>query len=416
MAEFSELIKNFDKIRDYMRDFFVYGFKTREDFTQKSLRTYDNERRRIESYLSNYIKYDTASGNKSVFISMDATKISENPLYNAWKSKSFTDNDIMLHFYIVDILNQEKQLKVEELTNRICEQSNKCFDTQTVRIKANEYVKEGILVSSKQGKALLYELSQDYLYKMNKSDREDLLDAIKYYQGTAPFGVVGSYLLDNENEKNDIFSFKHNFIVHTLEDKILLELLKAIKEKKYVQFINQSSRTKNTNKLQGIPVKIFVSSQSGRRYVTIYNEWRKRFINYRLDSIKSVKVSDECEYYDSIKEDLEKNLNRCWGVSFGGTNRKEQLFLKLYIDEKNEMHILRRREREGKGGEIIRIDKNIYLYSKDTFDVNEMMPWVKTFIGRIISFECTNKFVYNKFYNDMKRMQEMYLENAEVLF
>ena len=48
MAEFQELIKNFDRIRDYMRQFYVYGFKMRNDFEEKSARTYDNERRRIE--------------------------------------------------------------------------------------------------------------------------------------------------------------------------------------------------------------------------------------------------------------------------------------------------------------------------------------------------------------------------------
>ena len=45
MAEFQELIKNFDRIRDYMRQFYVYGFKVRNDFSEKSSRTYDNERR-----------------------------------------------------------------------------------------------------------------------------------------------------------------------------------------------------------------------------------------------------------------------------------------------------------------------------------------------------------------------------------
>ena len=46
---YSELVKRFDRVRDYMRDFLIFGFKTREDFGQKSARTYDNERRRIES-------------------------------------------------------------------------------------------------------------------------------------------------------------------------------------------------------------------------------------------------------------------------------------------------------------------------------------------------------------------------------
>ena len=47
MAEFQELIKNFDRIRDYMRQFYVYGFKVRGDYDVKSARTYDNEKRRI---------------------------------------------------------------------------------------------------------------------------------------------------------------------------------------------------------------------------------------------------------------------------------------------------------------------------------------------------------------------------------
>lgn len=34
---YSELIKNFDNIRSYMREFFIYGFKTREEYDKKVL-------------------------------------------------------------------------------------------------------------------------------------------------------------------------------------------------------------------------------------------------------------------------------------------------------------------------------------------------------------------------------------------
>ena len=46
---YSELIKDFGRIRAYLRSFYVYGFQHREEFTQKSARGYDNERRRVES-------------------------------------------------------------------------------------------------------------------------------------------------------------------------------------------------------------------------------------------------------------------------------------------------------------------------------------------------------------------------------
>ncbi len=105
MGEYSELIKRFDKIRDYMRDFYVYGFMSREDFKQKkSLRSYDNEKRRIESYLSDYMSFRVDEKGKAVFLSVDSSDISENPLYRAFKAKSFTKNDITLNFILLDIL------------------------------------------------------------------------------------------------------------------------------------------------------------------------------------------------------------------------------------------------------------------------------------------------------------------------
>ena len=44
---YSELVKGISRIRDYMREFFVYGFKSREEIGSKSARSYDNERRRM---------------------------------------------------------------------------------------------------------------------------------------------------------------------------------------------------------------------------------------------------------------------------------------------------------------------------------------------------------------------------------
>ena len=48
---YSELIKNFSRIRSYMRSFYVYGFRHRNEYDEKSARGYDNERRRMESWL-----------------------------------------------------------------------------------------------------------------------------------------------------------------------------------------------------------------------------------------------------------------------------------------------------------------------------------------------------------------------------
>ena len=101
---YSELIKNFARIRGYMREFYVYGFKSREEFKDKSARSYDNERRRIESWLGDYMAFRQDAAGKNVFLSVDSRQIPHNPLYKAFKAKSFTDKDITLHFYILDLL------------------------------------------------------------------------------------------------------------------------------------------------------------------------------------------------------------------------------------------------------------------------------------------------------------------------
>ena len=107
---FNELIKSFDNIRQMMRDFYVFGFKSRADFADKSARSYDNERRRIESWLGEYMYFRQNAGGKNCFISVDSRKISHNPFYKALKAKSFTANDIMLHFFLLDILQPGENL------------------------------------------------------------------------------------------------------------------------------------------------------------------------------------------------------------------------------------------------------------------------------------------------------------------
>ena len=105
MSSYSELIKNFEKIRAYMRDFYVYGFKSRDDYQKKSARSYDDERRRLESWLGEHMSFVRTPEGKNVFISIDSRTIRHNPLYNAWKAKSFTDGDITLHFLLFDLLH-----------------------------------------------------------------------------------------------------------------------------------------------------------------------------------------------------------------------------------------------------------------------------------------------------------------------
>lgn len=409
MSDFQELIKNFERIRDYMRQFFLYGFKVRSEFGEKSGRTYDNERRRIESYLNGYIHADYTSRGKQVSVHMDSKQIASNPLYAAWKSKSFTDNDLLLHFFLLYLLGNGQSLTVPALCDLLAERMETVPDLQTVRNKCREYERLGILKSEKVGKAYAYRLAPPMniegtpLYK-------DLMQAVKFCSEAMPFGFVGSTLLDREFLHNDLFSWKHYFLVHTLEDQVLLDILSAIREHRSITFENHSARSGNRTEITGLPLEIFVSTQTGRRYLCLYFFPKRRFNCLRLDCISGVKPLEVCPEYDRYKEKLQKNLPSCWGVSFGGYSRIETLCMKLSINERQEPYILERLRREGRGGEILKVRENVFLYTGIFFDTNEMLSWVKSFTGRILDLQCSNDAVLTKVTGDLEAMYKMYGE------
>lgn len=407
MSEYSELIKNFSRIRDYMREFFVFGYKTRNDFNQKSKRTYDNERRRIENYLGDITKWEYTDGGKKVFISVDSSKIPENPFYKAFKSKSFTDNDVILHFLIMDILTSNDNLTLDEITDLINDRVELLFEPQTVRNKLKEYTEFGIINATKEKKTNYYSLNKCYFDDFGISN-----DAINFFSEVAPFGVIGSYINDKIGNKNIKFQFKHNFIVNTLEDNVLLDIINAIKQQKRV-IINNFSRRKNTaDNYNILPLLIYVSVQTGRRYVIAQGRGEFRFSVYRLDYIKGVKTLEKDDNFAQLKRTLESCFKTSFSTALVRDGKLEHFEMTLFINEKSEDFIIKRLEREGRGGKVEKLRRNIYKYSNDIFDTNELTPWIKTFIGRIIELNGDNQKVTDLFYKDIKKMAKLYGINS----
>ncbi len=412
MAGYSELIKNFEKTRDYMRDFFIYGFKVRGEFAQKSARTYDDEKRRAESWLGNILRYDDSLRGRQISISTDSARISENPLYRAYYSKSFTDNDIKLHFYILDIFADGRTLSLKETVEAIDTRFDMYFEEQTVRNKLKEYVSEGLLKSEKRGKTAYFSLcenAEEYFAAIPR-----LSDAVKFFSESGPFGIIGNSILKMHGESNDKFFIKHNYIVHTLEDILLPDILQAMEEKRLVGFSSFSAKKPADNigrEFIAAPLCIFCSVQTGRRYLAAYVPSQRRFHSFRLDKLKKIKLLDKYDDYDKIYDAFSKNRRHCFGVSFGSRHEDghtEPLVITFHIDENTEDYIINRLEREKRVGTLEKTADNTYTLTLDVFDPNEAMHWAKSFIGRIKSIEGGTEGLRKRFISDVTRMYKMY--------
>ncbi len=403
---YSELIKNFSKIREYMTQFYIYGFKSRNEYNAKSARSYDNERRRIESWLGEYMSFHQDINGRNTFIAVDSRSISHNPLYNAFKAKSFTDNDIMLHFYIMDILSDDIAKSIREIADTISSDYLSMFDDyqideSTIRKKLKEYEKLGIIKSEKNGKELIFSRNEDNV------DLTSWKDAAAYFSEEDPLGVVGSYILDKYDNIPDYFTFKHHYILHALESEILYMLFESIRAHKIIEMEVYSPKKNNISIHKILPLKIYSSTQGGRRYLMAYHYGLRRITFYRLDSIKKISFKEaEAEYekYYNISEKFKKNL---WGVSIGRSYNLEHIEMTLFVGD-DEQYIVNRLNREKRYGEVTAADKNHYKFTADIYDAMEMIPWIRTFIGRITKLECTNHEVVDIFYSDLEKMKEMY--------
>ncbi|MCI8747106.1 MAG: WYL domain-containing protein [Lachnospiraceae bacterium] len=408
MSEFKELIKSFARSREYIHDFFVYGFKTRDDFTDKSRRTYDNERRRIESWLWKYIHTNYTQKGKNISLVMDSRLLDTNPLYRAWKTKSFTTNDIMLHFYLPGCLDGSIGKTAEEITDLMLDKYGFLSDVQLVRRKCNEYVKEGLLDRTKSKKQVIYKKNPSFNELFNGF--KPAADALCFYKMVSPLGIIGDTILDTISARNTIFHVKHCFFVHTLEDEILLGLLSAMHGRQYVTIHLKSSRNSRQQVITILPMRIFTSTRTGRRYLCTYNTNSKRFFCLRMDYIKKIQPGGVSPVYDKARKQLSDNQDKAWGVSFQNkTNlHMHSLELVLYIDTEKEPFVLKRLYREGKGGNVSQTGPNTFTYTTQVFDANEMLPWIRTFTGRIIKLETTHPGLKNLFMYDMEEMYKMY--------
>jgi hypothetical protein len=76
--------------------------------------------------------------------------------------------------------------------------------------------------------------------------------------------------------------------------------------------------------------------------------------------------------------------------------------------EDGEEHIVRRLHREKRIGTVEKIDDYTYRFKADVYETNELVPWIRTFICRIIKLNFSDRTIENKFKQDIKEMYKMY--------
>lgn len=401
---YHELIKSFHRIRPYVRSFYVYGFRHRMEHNEKSARSYDNERRRVESWLADYVKFRQDADGKSVFLSVDSRSVVSNPLYQAFKAKSFTDMQITLHFLLMDLLELDEGRTLTEIMDGLEDylaefDGADLPDESSVRKALKEYEELGLIRRQKQGKQIFYFLSADTV------SEESWNDALAFFSEAAPVGIIGSTLLDRQEAPPSYYRFKHHYILSALDSEILCTLFQCMGEKRSAVLQLRSRLT------EIIPLKIYISVQNGRQYV-LGNTFRG-FRFYRLDMIDSVKPGNRIDIPEELTEQLAEFQKKLWGTAEKKADALEHVEMVIHA-EPTEEFVIQRLFREKRCGTVTQTEGGNWKFEADVFEALELMPWIRTFIGRIVSLKSSNPEIEKRFHADLAAMAQMYggKENA----
>ena len=412
---YSELIKSLDTLRTYIRSFYIYGFKTKDKFSGKSSRTYDDEKRRLENYLDGYMTFRSDEKGKVHFLSIDSRHTAHNPLYKIFKVKSFTAMDISLHFMVMDILadNSKKSL------NQILDEINSVYlagfssdglpEESTLRKKLKEYVNLGLISVEKEGRAVFY-------LRNPMIDLSGFEDSLAFFSEIAPSGVVGSFLYDKlsvkEQQDSDIFQFKHHYITASIESDFMAQALGAIREHRCLVIEQKHSEDDKPFPHEIVPLMIYQSTQDGRMYLMGYRQLGDYFLALRFDYIVAMKTGNVYEDFLQKRSEFEVLRNYIWGVSLkqnktcNDTSTAHITFRVHFEDD--EKFIYQRLLREKRSGTVTLLDDHTAQFDADIFDPMEIIPWVRSFICRITFFDCSEKSVVCRFYDGIREMNRLY--------
>ena len=78
------------------------------------------------------------------------------------------------------------------------------------------------------------------------------------------------------------------------------------------------------------------------------------------------------------------------------------------LEGRRERYVAERLKREGRGGSVTERPDGTIVYERRASDSMEMLPFLRTFTGRILSLRGDNRRMLRRFHDDLRRMEALY--------
>jgi predicted DNA-binding transcriptional regulator YafY len=213
-----------------------------------------------------------------------------------------------------------------------------------------------------------------------------------------------------ERTTDSPFIYRQIFFSQILDDEVLVLIFRAIRDKRSVVLNIVNTKSSREEKNSVIPLMILSNARTGRRYIGIFSLRKNKFSTLRLDYVKDVEFGGIYPGYDVIRDKYRALMKYSFSIMNKTSEGLKSLRVLLSIDENSEQYVIGRIKREGRHGVLNRVMDNVFEYTIDVPDTLEMVPWLRTFIGRIIEIDGTEAWVISQFKKDIETMMSMYMD------
>ena len=224
------------------------------------------------------------------------------------------------------------------------------------------------------------------------NDHPGVASAIAFFSEYSPLGIIGSFLMDEHDIRNQTFVFKNQYIAQALDTIVLYDLLTAIHNHAVVKiYAEQYSDTLDKVSLI-IPIKIFSRVVDGRQFVYAYYVDKDKFITARLDNIYSVVVLPSEEVKDAlvkigkqIDDIINEGIARIPYIWSSGMGKSVKEIRVAFCNDSDIMlpHIFR----ESRVGTVKQLDNGEIVFTAELLHAVDIVPWLLGYTGKIASIQ-----------------------------
>ncbi len=391
---FQYFVTDFQKIREIARYIHIYGCYSRNDYPHQkniSRRKYDDELRRFRDFVGDHNLDEHQVGREKVVSTLTRPGYSlENYLAELYYARSLTATEISLYVLIPLLIQQAGALSVTELMTRLdlLGVSLESLSRATVSRQADALVKEGLLVRGGTENQFVYSVPVSILDALSTEELEQLYVAVSFFCHIIFPSIPGEFLkntMERYFESRQLspyrlpLSMTFPYFHHVLDDQLVWTLLEAMDRSRAVTFRYGRDQCASQN-VTLEPVRVMLDLTYSRWYLVGKQAGDRYLRTYRLDRITGLKVAEETFDMQILEEQYFQEYETSW-LSVG-RREKPPVTVELLFRQRGESEhpfVLRRVQRQARGGVVTELTDKEFLYTVTVNDPVELLPWIRSF-------------------------------------